>query len=242
MLKLFNTIVKPILIYGSDLRGYNKNGTSMVDKVTLRFCRCILNVKATTSNIMVYGECGILPPSIYCNVSAMCYINRLHHMPNDSIVKQVYNELAKLHQLGFTTWVNHVSEMVDTYLLDINCPPAESECKRTVGNRFINVWSEQIKNIHSNPILRTYCNIKWNFVMETYLDAIMNYKIESLCRNWEPVRIPWQLSMEDTLVLRRKLKTTSVLFVISSKMIDMFLSNIILIKQNEKTYSQNWHT
>ena len=144
----------------------------------LRFCRCILNVKATTSNIMVYGECGILPPSIYCNVSAMCYINRLHHMPNDSIVKQVYNELAKLHQLGFTTWVTHVSKMVDSYLLDIDCSPAEfkSECKRTVGNRFINMWTEQVQNIHSNPILRTYCNMKCNFGMETYLDAIKNYK------------------------------------------------------------------
>ena len=37
----------------------------------LRFCRCVLSVKATTSN-MVYGESGMLPPSIYCSVSAMC--------------------------------------------------------------------------------------------------------------------------------------------------------------------------
>ena len=114
--------------------------------------------------------------SIYCNVSAMCYINRLHHMPNDSIVKLVYNELAKLHQLGFTTWVTRVSEMVDTYLLDIDCSPAElkSECKRTVGNRFINMWTEQVQNIYINPILRTYCNIECNFGMETYLGAIKN--------------------------------------------------------------------
>ena len=86
--------------------------------------------------------------------------------------------MAKLHQLGFTTWVTHVSEMVDTYLLDINCSPAEfkSECKMTVGNRFINMWTEQVLNIHSNPILRTHCDIKCNFGMETYLDAIKNYK------------------------------------------------------------------
>ena len=48
--------------------------------------------------------------------------------------------------------------------------------------------------------------------------------------------------MEDTLVLRRKLKTASLLLVISSKMRDIFSSNVILIKQKEKTYSQNWHT
>ena len=84
---------KPILMYGSDVWGHHKSGTSMIDKVMLRFSRCVLNVKATTSNVMVYGECGILPPSVYCTVSTMCYMNRLHHMPNNSIVKQVYNEL-----------------------------------------------------------------------------------------------------------------------------------------------------
>ena len=38
------------------------------------------------------------------------------------------------------------------------------------------MWTEQVQNIYSNPILRTYCNIKCNFGMETYLDAIKNYK------------------------------------------------------------------
>ena len=82
MFELFNTVVKPILIYGSDVCGCNRNGTSMVDKVMLRFCRCVLNVKATTSNIIVYGECGMLPPSIYCSVSAI--ICRLLYQPSPS--------------------------------------------------------------------------------------------------------------------------------------------------------------
>ena len=88
------------------------------------------------------------------------------------------------------------------------------------------------------PIVTLSVNLAWKHIW--MLSRIIN--IESLCRNWEPVRIPWQLSMEDTLVLRRKLKTASVLLVISSKMRDIFLSNVILIKQKEKTYSQNWHT
>ena len=178
MLKLFNTVVKPILIYSTDVWDHNKSSTSMADKVMLRFCRCVLSVKVTTSNTMVYGECEILPPSIYCNVSALCYIDRLHHMPEDSIVKHVYNELAELHQLGFMTWVTDVSELVNTYSLDIDRSPAEfkSEWKRTVTNRFINIWTEQVQNIHINRIRRTYCNIKYNFGIETYLDAIMIYK------------------------------------------------------------------
>ena len=55
LFKLFDAVIKPILIYGSDVWGHNKSGTSMIDKVMLRFSRCVLNVKATTSNVMVYG-------------------------------------------------------------------------------------------------------------------------------------------------------------------------------------------
>ena len=50
------------------------------------------------------------------------------------------------------------------------------DVKRIVAYRLINTWAEQVQNIHSNPILRTYCNIKYNFGMDTYLDAIKNYK------------------------------------------------------------------
>ena len=86
----------------------------------------VLNVKATTSNVMVYGECGILPPSVYCTVSTMCYMNRLHHMPINSIVKQVYNKLFKLHQMGIVTWVTRVGELVETYSINIDDSPASS--------------------------------------------------------------------------------------------------------------------
>ena len=176
--KLFDAVIKPILMYGSDVWGHNKSGISMIDKVMLRFSRCVLNVKATTSNVMVYGECGVLPPSLYCTVSTMCYMNRLHQMPDNSIVRQVYNELFKLHQMGFVTWVTGVGELVDTYSINIDDSPAKfkSECKRSVFGKFTHAWSEDVQNIQRNPILRTYCKIKQEFGMETYLELIKNHK------------------------------------------------------------------
>ena len=176
--KLFDAVIKPILIYGSDVWGHNKSGTSMIDIVMLRFSRCVLNVKATTSNVMVYGECGILPPSVYYTVSTMCYFNRLHHMPNNSIVKQVYTELFKLYQMGFVTWVTRVGELAETYSINISDSPAKlkSECKRSVFGEFTRKWTEDVQNIQRNPILRTYCKIKQDFGMERYLELIKNHK------------------------------------------------------------------
>ena len=70
MRKLFNTVVKPLLVYGSDVCGHNKNGTSMVYKVMLRFCRCVLNVKTTTSNIMGNVESRHTEYILQC----VCYV------------------------------------------------------------------------------------------------------------------------------------------------------------------------
>ena len=69
--------------------------------------------------------------------------------------------------------------------------------------------------------------------METYLDAIKNYNYR--------VSMSQLRTSSHTLAIDY-LETASVLLVISSKMRDIFLSNVILIKQKEKTYSQNWHT
>ena len=41
--KLFDAMIKPILIYGNDVLGHNKTGISMIDKVMLRFSRCVQN-------------------------------------------------------------------------------------------------------------------------------------------------------------------------------------------------------
>ena len=42
--------------------------------------RCVLHVKVTTSNMIVIGECGQLPPSIYCHMNALSYFKRLQNL------------------------------------------------------------------------------------------------------------------------------------------------------------------
>ena len=102
MFKLYHMLVKPISVYGSDVWGYNKQGQAQVDKIMLHCCRCVLNVKASTSNVITFGECGILPPPpfppcLYSNF-VLCFMNRQHHMSENTIVKQVYRAM----QIAFT--------------------------------------------------------------------------------------------------------------------------------------------
>ena len=56
LMHMYETLIRPILVYGSDVWGSQPQGTLAVDKVLFWYMRCILQVKSTTSNIMVVGK------------------------------------------------------------------------------------------------------------------------------------------------------------------------------------------
>ena len=181
MFKLFDSIIKPILIFGRDVWGHRKSGLDIVDRVMLRYCRRVLNVKATTSNLMVYRECGMLPPSVQCTIATMCYMNRLYHMPADTIAKHVYEKMNKLHSMGFMTWVTRVNELFIRYDMDITKLPSNfrTDCKTAVIMQFKTQWGIDIQNIATHPILRTYNKFKCSFGIEPYLNMLKKHKYRS---------------------------------------------------------------
>ena len=136
--------------------------------------RCVLHVKSTTSNVIVVGECGQLPPSVYCHINALCYLKRFSALPDTKIAKQVYNELDKLHQCGVKTWVTKARELAEQYEVDIssNIYNFKKYCKITISNCYKHRWLFEVTNLSRNPILRTYSMFKTEFRFEKYLEAI----------------------------------------------------------------------
>ena len=51
-LKLFDFLVSPILLYASEVWGFENKAS--IEKVHLQFCKNILKVRSTTPNYMVY--------------------------------------------------------------------------------------------------------------------------------------------------------------------------------------------
>ena len=60
---VIENIVKPILLYGSEIWGFSKN-IDCLEKIQLRFCKLLLNLKSPRSNYMIYGELGRFPIEI----------------------------------------------------------------------------------------------------------------------------------------------------------------------------------
>ena len=61
-LPLFDVLVKPVLLYGCEVWAHE--GTDILEKLHLRFCKYVLGVNKSTCTNMVYGELGATPLSL----------------------------------------------------------------------------------------------------------------------------------------------------------------------------------
>ena len=121
-LKLFDSIVEPILLYGSEVWGFE--GSSEIEKIHLQFCKNILKVRQTTPNYMVYGELGRSPLSIKIKLRMISFWNRLLSNENKLSTK-LYKLLHTLHDGGVIDhkWVRHIKTIFDeaglSYIFDL---------------------------------------------------------------------------------------------------------------------------
>ena len=113
MFNLFDVLIKPILVYGSDVWGLKSKLLDSIYTFFFQYSRCILHVKATINNIIIMGECGRFPPSAHCHISPLCYLNRLHHMDVNKLAKKVFCDLVDLSQQRFITWATDASKLVN---------------------------------------------------------------------------------------------------------------------------------
>ena len=140
---MFETLICPILLYGSDVWGSLRQGDDMVDKVFYYFIWCALGVKATASNLMVLGESGQMRLSVFSHINVICYLKR----PSRMIVKQMYIESCRLHECGFVTWVTKAQEVMQYYDIGLGeqCPIVFKQyCKQTVKDKSVNYWTSEI--------------------------------------------------------------------------------------------------
>ena len=77
-IKLFNTLVKPILLYASDFWGILKMPKNTpLDTLFLGFCKQLLGVGKTTTNVGVFLELGLVPLNIYAQKNSIQNWNRI---------------------------------------------------------------------------------------------------------------------------------------------------------------------
>ena len=65
-LKMFHTMVAPILLYGCEIWGFEN--IDVIESLFLQFYKIILGVKKSTPNCILYGELGRFPIEVFVKI------------------------------------------------------------------------------------------------------------------------------------------------------------------------------
>ena len=111
-LDLFDKLVTPILLYGSEIWSYENN--DVIEKLHLRYCRYILNVNKSPTSSMLYGQSGRYSVNIECTSRCILFWARIILGQVSKMSVKIYNLLYKMYNLGIynSPWLSFVKSTI----------------------------------------------------------------------------------------------------------------------------------
>jgi hypothetical protein len=180
--KIFDTKIRPIVTYASEIWGLNRLDT--VEKIHLSGCKTFLGVPTQTPNKMVYGDLGRYPLFVYTYVSAIKYWLKILKMERNRFPFQAYNMLLVVDQQGAPCWVSLVRNVLCKtgfmYAWMYQGVGDEHSFLLSFRNRlidmFVQEWSESMRGSERH---QQYFQMKLMFERETYLCDIDRFYFRS---------------------------------------------------------------
>ena len=110
LFKLFDSKVKPIILYGSEIWGVKKY--DCIENVHIKFCKLVLNVGKTTMNFAALSECGRYPMFVYYHHRAIKYWCKLLEEKHNRYIKKCYTLLHQLDESGRHNWASDLRILI----------------------------------------------------------------------------------------------------------------------------------
>ena len=186
-LDLFDKMVKPILLYGCELWGLSN--CDIIERVHLKYCKLLLNLKSSTPNGMIYGELGRYPLYIDIKQRMVSYWIKLITGKQSKICSVVYRlmyHLCNTQNANFS-WLNIVKTILDecgfSYIWETQIFISEvwlkSNIKMRLHDQFQQTWRETLHNCSKTL---NYCIFKETFIFEQYFDILDEKDFLTLCK------------------------------------------------------------
>ena len=189
MLQLFDTLVSPILTYGSDIwfpfnQTSNSDWTDQFTKylsskqpaenVHIRFCRSLLGMHNKTMKAPVLGELGRYSMAIQIIGQVLSFWIHIIEAKDDSYLKLAYEDMLNWESHR-RTWINFTKNVLNSigfsHVWFNQGTLSASRLKHSVVSKlkeqYINFWNKT-KNGHSR--LSFYNIVTDNYCLQTYLN------------------------------------------------------------------------
>jgi hypothetical protein len=194
MCQLFDSFVGSTLGYASEIWGFTKSAD--IERIHLKFCKRLLNVRLNTSTPGVYGELGRYPLYIARYVRIFKYWCKILSTDN-IIIRKVYEQDLIDCKNGFKNWVSQVKQMLCNYgfadsfelQTSINVKNSMQIFKQRLIDCFVQEW---FGNIENTAVIENYKVFKTQFAYEEYLNVLpcnLRYYITRLRLSAHSLRI-----------------------------------------------------
>ena len=111
-LKLFDSLVKPVLLYGAEIWGSHTNSEkSVINKFTNKFYRTLLGVPRNSSNAGTHAELGRIPIQINVQQSMLKYWFRIISLPHSRLASHCYWTIVS-SKTENDPWLNSIKNII----------------------------------------------------------------------------------------------------------------------------------
>lgn len=187
-LKAFESVIKPILMYGSEIWGQyliNRKDSNVFkmpkfdvslacERLHVKVCKQILRVPRKATNIAVLAELGRLP--LYYNIiqSVVKYYVRLESMQSNCLLKKIY-DTSILKGNKIANVARYVEQNLNITNSNFNDNSSKGLYIRKVSQNLRLYFHDKFFSFmqsEENKKLSTYKHIKPNYEIEPYIFAI----------------------------------------------------------------------
>ena len=219
-LELFDKMVLPILIYGSEIWGFEN--IDILERVHLQFCKIILHLKQPTPNFIVYAELGRYPITVSVKLRMINFWSRLLNGKESKICAVLY-KLVFLYYNDYginTKWISYIKNIFDNCGMSNiwNAQFADKWVLKCIEQKLKDQFQQEcFAFVAESPKTLCYRIFKNNFQLEKYF-SVLPYKFSFIhYANIDVVVTTCRFSLEGGRVYREKIesavsvtKTTSV--------------------------------
>ena len=185
-LKLFDSLVAPILLYSSEVWGYENSKD--IEKVHLQFIKKIFGIRMSTPNYMVYGESGRYPLYIQIKLRMLNFWKKLLENP-DKLCGILYRLMLNLHgtQNYDFKWIDCIKSTFDSiglsYIWDGQYILHKDDIKGLVKQKLLDIFFQNwYSDMGKSSRGEFYLCLKQEFGIEKYLLNLCRSNRHIICK------------------------------------------------------------
>ena len=185
--KLFDTPVKPIVLYNSEVwDAYSKGDLGSWDKrpaekVHLRFCKFYLGVNSKCSNDACRADLGRMPLKLTIDRQIIKFYNHLKSMSSNTIAKQALEISKSISTSNRNCFYSYYRSLIQKYNENIDsCAKSGLNKIHQKMKDYYDSWENRV--VHSTK-LDFFTSQKSIYSQEHYLSAIKNLNTDKLFQN-----------------------------------------------------------